>query len=75
VLSICRPIWQASRLLTQYSKIAQCRDPNDNHLLALALDGAALFLVTGDQDLLGGPADVQVWQRSGATRLPGPAPR
>ena len=34
------------------SQISLCRDPKDNFLLALALDGKADFLVTGDEDLL-----------------------
>lgn len=34
------------------SKIAICRDIKDNFLLALAKDGLADFLVTGDSDLL-----------------------
>ena len=34
------------------SKISECRDPNDNFLLALAKDGKAKYLVTGDNDLL-----------------------
>lgn len=34
------------------SKIELCRDPNDNFLLELAVDGNADFLVTGDNDLL-----------------------
>lgn len=29
-----------------------CRDPNDNFLLALAIDGKADYLITGDSDLL-----------------------
>ena len=29
-----------------------CRDPKDNFLLALAIDGKADFLITGDADLL-----------------------
>lgn len=32
--------------------ITACRDPQDNHLLALALDGNADCIVTGDNDLL-----------------------
>jgi putative PIN family toxin of toxin-antitoxin system len=32
--------------------ITACRDPNDNKILALAVDGRAGVLVTGDQDLL-----------------------
>lgn len=34
------------------SKIDLCRDEKDNFLLALAKDGHADFLVTGDEDLL-----------------------
>ncbi len=34
------------------TKIELCRDPKDNFLLALARDGEADFLVTGDADLL-----------------------
>ena len=32
--------------------VAICRDPNDNFLLALAKDGNADYLLTGDKDLL-----------------------
>jgi len=34
------------------SRVCVCRDPNDNFILALALDGKASHLITGDQDLL-----------------------
>lgn len=34
------------------SKPIDCRDPKDNFLLGLALDGNATHLVTGDKDLL-----------------------
>ena len=34
------------------STVDTCRDPNDNFLLALAKDGKANYLITGDQDLL-----------------------
>ena len=34
------------------SQINACRDKNDNFLLALAKDGKANFLITGDKDLL-----------------------
>ena len=34
------------------SIVAVCRDPNDNFLLALAKDGKADYLLTGDKDLL-----------------------
>jgi len=34
------------------SSINRCRDPKDDFLLALAVDGQADYLVTGDHDLL-----------------------
>ncbi len=34
------------------SVISICRDSNDNFLLALAKDGQADFLLTGDKDVL-----------------------
>ena len=35
-----------------FAKIEICRDPKDNFLLALATDGNANVLLTGDKDLL-----------------------
>ena len=34
------------------SNITVCRDPKDNFLLNLAVDGNADYLITGDKDLL-----------------------
>lgn len=34
------------------SNVLECRDPKDNQFLALAMDGNADFLITGDKDLL-----------------------
>jgi len=34
------------------SQVRACRDPDDNHILAAALDGNCSHLVTGDSDLL-----------------------
>jgi putative PIN family toxin of toxin-antitoxin system len=34
------------------SKIQICRDPKDNFLLSLAIDGNVDYLITGDKDLL-----------------------
>lgn len=39
-------------LIDVKSTVDLCRDPKDNFLLALAKDGYADFLVTGDDDLL-----------------------
>jgi putative PIN family toxin of toxin-antitoxin system len=33
------------------SKLKICRDPKDNFLLSLAVDGKADYLLTGDKDL------------------------
>lgn len=35
-----------------HSKIEICRDPKDNFLLSLSVDGNADYLLTGDKDLL-----------------------
>ena len=34
------------------STISECRDPDDNKFLELAVDGKADFLITGDKDML-----------------------
>jgi putative PIN family toxin of toxin-antitoxin system len=39
-------------LIKVESKINECRDPKDNFLLSLSVDGKADFLITGDSDLL-----------------------
>jgi putative PIN family toxin of toxin-antitoxin system len=38
--------------ITIKSQVTLCRDPKDNFLLALAKDGKASHLITGDKDLL-----------------------
>lgn len=39
-------------VVTVSSSITDCRDLKDNKFLELAIDGAANFIITGDQDLL-----------------------
>lgn len=39
-------------LIEVESNVTVCRDPKDNFLLALAKDGKADYLLTGDKDLL-----------------------
>ena len=34
------------------STVIDCRDPKDNFLLSLSVDGKATHLITGDKDLL-----------------------
>ncbi|MEQ8686529.1 MAG: putative toxin-antitoxin system toxin component, PIN family [Imperialibacter sp.] len=43
---------ERSTTVQPISQIEACRDAKDNYLLALAVDGGADFLVTGDKDLL-----------------------
>ena len=43
---------QLAEVIEVKSKVDACRDPKDNFLLALCLDGKADYLVTGDEDLL-----------------------
>ncbi len=52
VRRICQPLWEAARLVKPATGVSVCRDPKDNHLLALAMDGEARYLITGDRDLL-----------------------
>lgn len=53
---------KAFKLLPVTSVVAVCRDPKDDYLLALCLDGHADFLITGDRDLL-------VLKAFGSTRI------
>ena len=41
-----------AEIITVKSLIKACRDPKDDFLLSLALDGKATHLITGDKDLL-----------------------
>ena len=41
-----------AELIDVHSEVNVCRDPKDNFLLALAKDGNADYLITGDEDLL-----------------------
>jgi putative PIN family toxin of toxin-antitoxin system len=43
---------EVGKFITVQSDVAICRDPKDNFLLALAIDGYADYLLTGDKDLL-----------------------
>jgi uncharacterized protein len=42
----------ALELISVHTTVQICRDPKDDKLLALALDGNADIIVTGDKDLL-----------------------
>ncbi|MEO5585016.1 MAG: putative toxin-antitoxin system toxin component, PIN family [Flavobacteriales bacterium] len=53
-------------LVELISEVDVCRDPDDNHLLALCKDGKVDRLITGDKDLL-------VLKKFGKTRILAPA--
>lgn len=42
----------ATELIEVTATVTDCRDPKDNKLLALAIDGRASFIVSSDKDLL-----------------------
>ena len=46
------PIGQVVPMATAPRSLPRCRDPHDQASVALAVTGAAAFLVTGDRDLL-----------------------
>ncbi len=43
---------QFAEFINVTSSVTICRDPKDNFLLSLAIDGNADYLLTGDKDLL-----------------------
>lgn len=49
---LIRQISFHSEFIKVSSEVNFCRDPKDNFLLSLALDGEATHLITGDKDLL-----------------------
>jgi len=49
---IIETIQEYAEFIEVTSKTKVCRDPKDNFLLSLSIDGNADFLLTGDSDLL-----------------------
>jgi putative PIN family toxin of toxin-antitoxin system len=49
---LVQQLYYISEIIVVQSVIEICRDPKDNFLLALAKDGNADYLITGDKDLL-----------------------
>lgn len=49
---ILETIEEYAEFVKVQTQIEVCRDPKDNFLLSLAIDGNADFLLTGDNDLL-----------------------
>ncbi len=53
VIETFRELYKQSVLSVEtVTKVSDCRDPKDNHLLALAINGDLDYLLTGDADLL-----------------------
>ncbi|WP_461790257.1 putative toxin-antitoxin system toxin component, PIN family [Pedobacter sp.] len=52
VEDIIEVLQEYAEFVTVKSNIRECRDEKDNFLLALAADGKADYLLTGDKDLL-----------------------
>ncbi|MCY3622562.1 MAG: putative toxin-antitoxin system toxin component, PIN family [Gammaproteobacteria bacterium] len=47
-----RRVLQVATTFPVLTEVADCRDVDDNELLALALDSESDYILTGDQDLL-----------------------
>ena len=47
-----RRLLRIATMVPVLSEVSDCRDPNDNRLLALAFDSESEVIVTGDDDLL-----------------------
>jgi uncharacterized protein len=47
-----RFLHRKAKLVKPKRRIQACRDPNDDYLLEIAVEGKAVVLVTGDADLL-----------------------
>ena len=50
--SILNPFIENLSIVLPSSKVDVCRDPDDNKFIECALDGKALYIVSGDKDLL-----------------------
>lgn len=51
-LPILADLRELTQMISVTSQVRECRDPKDDFLLALAADGRADYLVTGDDELL-----------------------
>lgn len=52
VENLLETIGEVAEFVEVTSEVTKCRDPKDNFLLSLAVDGNADYLLTGDNDLL-----------------------
>ena len=51
-LAFLTVLLREARLVEVAEAVRECRDPRDNKFLELAVSGKAVWIVTGDQDLL-----------------------
>lgn len=51
-LSILSPLFSSLKVIEGMTQIAVCRDPDDDKFLECAVDAKALYIVSGDNDLL-----------------------
>ena len=51
-LRILSPLFSSFKVIEGKSQIAVCRDPDDDKFLECAVDAKALYIVSGDNDLL-----------------------
>jgi len=52
LIHLLKTIDEVAEFVEVTTEVTECRDPKDNFLLSLAIDGDADFLLTGDKDLL-----------------------
>ena len=62
VESLLEKLKSRGTLIKVFSKMKGCRDPKDNFLLSLSVDGYATHLISGDKDLL-------VMKKFGVTKI------
>ncbi len=56
------PLIKSLNIITAKSKVEICRDPDDNKFLGCAKDSGAIYIVSGDKDLL-------ILKRFGKTKI------
>ncbi len=56
------PLIKSLNIITAKSKVDICRDPDDNKFLGCAKDSGAIYIVSGDKDLL-------ILKRFGKTKI------
>ena len=59
--SILSPLYSSMKMIDAETPVDVCRDPDDNKFIECAVDAKALYIVSGDKDLLdvGRYGDVQ----------------